>query len=289
MDGVIIVNKEKDYTSRDVVNIISKKFNIKKVGHTGTLDPLATGVLVICLGKMTKLVEIITSYSKEYEAEIILGTCTDTYDITGTILKEEKAIKTEEEIKEALKHFTKTYNQEVPIYSAVKVNGKKLYEYAREGKEVILPKKEVTIHLLELIENIKYEKDKTIFKIKCNVSKGTYIRSLIRDIANHLSTVGTMSKLERTTQGNFSIKDSYTLEQIKNNDYKFIDINRVLNKYKKITADEYLKNRIKNGSILENRYKEKIILFEDENKKPLALYKVYNKDNTKIKPYKMLC
>jgi tRNA pseudouridine 55 synthase len=288
MDGILIINKEKDYTSRDVVNIISKKFNTKKVGHTGTLDPLATGVLVICLGKMTKLVEIITSYSKEYEAEIMLGIETDTGDITGKILKEEKVTKTESEIKEVLDKFVKTYNQEVPIYSAVKVKGRKLYEYARENKEVVLPKKEVTIHTLELIDNVVYENDKTIFKIKCSVSKGTYIRSLIKDISLSLNTIGTMSNLKRTKQGEFLLSDSYTLKQIENDEYNFVDINKIFGKYKKVIVDEYVEGRIKNGSILENRYDETIILFENEKGEKLALYKVYDKDETKIKPYKML-
>lgn len=130
---ILIVNKEKDYTSRDVVNIISKKLNTKKVGHTGTLDPMATGVLVICVDEATKLVEILQAHTKEYIAEITLGLDTDTLDITGNILKEENVNFNKEEIIKALNNLKGFYNQQVPIYSAVKIDGKKLYQYARNN------------------------------------------------------------------------------------------------------------------------------------------------------------
>lgn len=287
MNGIILINKEKDYTSRDVVNIVSKELKTKKVGHTGTLDPLATGVLVLCVGSTTKLVEIITSEDKEYIAEVILGTMTDTYDITGNVLEEKVSIFTKEEVESVLKQMVGKYNQEVPIYSAVKVNGKKLYEYARENKEVILPKKEVTINSIQLLE-ITNDSNKTIFKMKCTVSKGTYIRSLIVDIAKKLNTIGTMSNLVRTRQGNFNIEDCYSIDDIRNNNYKLLDINNYLDKYYTVIVDEYIENKIKNGSILENRYNEEIILFKNKNSTSLALYKVYDKDSTKIKPWKML-
>ena len=166
MNGILLVNKEKNYTSRDIVNIVSKKLKTRKVGHTGTLDPLATGVLVLCIGNATKLVEILTSTEKEYEAEIILGIKTDTLDITGNILKEENTFKTKEEIESVLQKMTKKYEQTVPIYSAVKINGKKLYEYARNNEEIELPKRMVEIKKLELINDIKYIEGKTIFKIR---------------------------------------------------------------------------------------------------------------------------
>lgn len=287
MDGLLIVNKEKGFTSRDVVNIVSKKLNIKKIGHTGTLDPLATGVLVLCIGKATSFVEIVTSLEKEYIASITLGVQTDTFDIEGNILKEENAIFTKEEIEKALKSFPSEYMQEVPIYSAVKVGGKKLYEYARNNEKVELPKRKVNIYNLELLE---YEiiNNKTTFKIKTKVSKGTYIRSLIKDIAASLGTIGTMTDLVRTKQGEYCIEDSYSLEDIKNNKYKIIGISKILDKYPKIEVDNYLENKIKNGNILENRYNSLPVLFINKNKIPLALYKEYDKDKTKIKPFKML-
>ena len=288
MNGIILVNKEKDYTSRDIVNILGKIFNTKKIGHTGTLDPLATGVLVICIGNATTISEVLTSHEKEYIASIILGIETDTLDMTGNIINEKESIIDESSIDSVLKSFIGTYNQEVPKYSAVKVDGKKLYEYARNNEEVILPKKEVTINNIERISNIKYENGKTIFDIKCTVSKGTYIRSLIRDIGKKLNTYGCMASLCRTRQGKFKIEDSYTIDEIKNNKYQVIDLNKALDNFYKVKVDNYLERKILNGQILENRYEKDTILFINSKNEVLALYKVYDKDKSKIKPWKML-
>lgn len=287
MDGLLLINKEKGYTSRDVVNIVCKYLKTKKIGHTGTLDPLATGVLVLCIGKATTFVEIVTSLEKEYIASITLGLQTDTLDIEGNILKEEKAIFTKDEIEEVLENFPNEYMQEVPVYSAVKVGGKKLYEYARNNENVTLPKRRVNIYSLELLD-YKIDNDKTVFKIKTRVSKGTYIRSLINDIASKLDTIGIMTDLVRTKQGNFYIEETYKLEDIKNGNYKIIGIDKILDKYPKIEVDDYLEKKIKNGNILENRYDSLPILFVNKTNNPLALYKEYEKDKTKIKPFKML-
>lgn len=286
MNGILLVNKEKNYTSRDIVNIVSKKLKTRKVGHTGTLDPLATGVLVLCIGNATKLVEILTSTEKEYEAEIILGIKTDTLDITGNILKEENTFKTKEEIESVLQKMTKKYEQTVPIYSAVKINGKKLYEYARNNEEIELPKRMVEIKKLELINDIKYIEGKTIFKIRTLVSKGTYIRSLIEDIASNLNTIGTMKNLNRTKQGIFNLKECYTLDEIENDKYKLIEIDEVLKDFYTITVDLDLEKKIKNGCILNNIYNKDYIVFKKDNK-VIAIYTIYDKDKTKIKPYKM--
>ena len=288
MNGIILVNKEKNYTSRDVVNILGKLFNTKKIGHTGTLDPLATGVLVICIGNATTVSEVLTSHEKEYIASIILGIETDTLDITGNVIHEKEAIIDKSLIDKVLSSFIGTYNQEVPKYSAVKVDGKKLYEYARNNEEVVLPKKEVTINNIERISNIKYENGKTIFDIKCKVSKGTYIRSLIRDIGKKLNTYGCMASLCRTRQGNFKIEDCYTIDEIKNNKYQVIDLNKALDNFYKVKIDNYLEKKILNGQILDNRYETDTILFINSKDEVLALYKVYDKDKSKIKPWKML-
>lgn len=288
MDGIIIVNKEECYTSRDIVNIVSKNLKTKKVGHTGTLDPLATGVLVICVGKATKLVEIITSNDKEYIATIKLGIKTDTLDITGNVLKEENVHISKRQIINALDKMTGEYEQEVPIYSAVKIKGKKLYEYARNGEKVVLPKRKVNIKELELIDDINYDNNKTSFKIKCLVSKGTYIRSLIRDIAECLNTIGCMETLIRTKQGNFDINDAVSLDQIEKGNYKLYDISEVLTDLYTVVVDDYLEKKIKNGSILQNRYDKEIILFKNQNNRLLAIYKIYEKDRHMIKPWKML-
>ena len=177
--------------------------------------------------------------------------------------------------------------QEVPIYSAVKVNGMKLYEYARNNMNVTLPKKEVDIKEIELISDIRYENNKIIFKFRCLVSKGTYIRSLIRDIALKLNTVGIMSNLKRTKQGNFNIENSYTLNDIKNGNFKLIPINECLSNLFTCKVDDYLENKIKNGQLLENRYDSEKILFVNQNDEVLAIYEVYEKDSNKIKPWKM--
>ena len=211
MSGIIIVDKPKDYTSRDIVNIISRELHEKSVGHTGTLDPLATGVLVVCIGKYTKLVDRLTSLNKEYIAEIKLGVETDTLDITGNILKKEEVSVTKEQILKVFSKFIGEYQMEVPLYSAIKVNGKKLYEYARNGEEVKLPIKKVHIYELELLS---YQSD--IITFRCKVEKGTYIRSLIRDITKSLGVVGTMNNLVRIKQGNFKIEEACSLEDICN-------------------------------------------------------------------------
>ena len=273
--GIIVINKPKDLTSRDVVNIISKNLNIKKVGHNGTLDPLATGVLVICFGKYTKLNNLLTSHEKEYIAEVTLGLETDTLDITGKILNKNTPHITKEEIIKALKNFEKTYNQEVPKYSAVKVSGKKLYEYAREGKEVILPKKEVTIYQNELLS---FTENKFTFKTK--VSKGTYIRSLIRDILASLNETGTMSNLKRTKQGIFKLEDSYPLDDIKQGNFKVLKVKDVLN-IPKIIAEDNLKKQIINGAKIKGTYPNEV-LFLDKEGNELAIYEK-NDEHLKLK------
>lgn len=273
--GIIVINKPKDLTSRDVVNIISENLNIKKVGHNGTLDPLATGVLVICFGKYTKLNDLLTSHEKEYIAEVTLGLETDTLDITGKILNKNTPHITKEEIINALKNFEKTYNQEVPKYSAVKVSGKKLYEYAREGKEVILPKKEVTIYQNELLS---FTENKFTFKTK--VSKGTYIRSLIRDILASLNETGTMSNLKRTKQGIFKLEDSYTLDDIKQGNFKVLKVKDILN-IPKIIAEDNLKKQIINGAKIKGTYPNEV-LFLDKEGNELAIYEK-NDEHLKLK------
>ena len=287
MNGIILVNKPYGYTSRDVVNILCKKFKTKRIGHTGTLDPIATGVLILCIGSATKLVEALTSDDKEYIATVELGTLTDTLDNTGNVIKEEKTNVNVNQIKKALEKMQGVYEQEVPIYSAVKINGKKLYEYAREGINVDLPKRMVNIKSLELINNIKYENNKTTFQIRCHVSKGTYIRSLVNDIAHELGTVGTMTSLNRVKQGIFNISDSYTLEDIENDNYKLLSIKEALSNVKQVIVSGEELFKIKNGTRLENIYHSDKVLFLDEFNNEIALYKTLDNDDKILKVYKM--
>ena len=281
MDGVILINKPKGITSRDVVNEVCKILKTKKVGHTGTLDPIASGVLVVCVGKATKLVDIITSANKEYVATVKLGLLTDTLDLDGEVLKKEKVTIRKEELINVLNSFLGKYEQEVPIYSAVKVNGKKLYEYAREGKKVNLPKRMVEIKKIELI-NLTNEE----YKFKVLVSKGTYIRSLIYDINRKLNVIGVMSDLVRTKQGIFNIDDAYTLEDIKTGNYKMYTITDVLKNDNCVVINDKLFNSIKNGCIIDNIYGKEVVTFIYDNK-VVSIYKTYDKDKTKLKPFKM--
>ena len=286
MNGIIVIDKPKDYTSRDIVNIVSKKLNTKKVGHTGTLDPLATGVLVLPIGRALKVSELLTSNTKEYIAEVILGYETDMLDITGTEIKRNIPSVTKEELLKVLKSYIGKYNQEVPLYSAVKVGGRKLYEYARSGTSVIPPSKEVEVYSLELISDLKHIKGAVEFTIKCEVSKGTYIRSLIRDIAYSLNTYGTMKNLIRTRQGIFTLKDAYTLKDIEENNYKLLSIKECLPNIKTTVIEEPLLTKVKNGMVLDKFFEENMSLLLDKEGKEIAIY-IASGDN-KVKPYKMI-
>ena len=281
MDGIIVINKPKGITSREVVNKVCKLLNTKKVGHTGTLDPIATGVLVLCVGKATKLVETLTSNDKEYVATVKLGILTDTLDTDGTIIEKKQASLDKNELENVLKSFIGMYNQEVPIYSAVKINGKKLYEYAREKKEVMLPKRMVEIKDIKLLElNNNY------YKFKVSVSKGTYIRSLIKDINKKLGILGVMSDLIRTRQGKFLINDSYSLEDMENNNYNVLTITDVLKDENCAIIDSTLFKKVKNGAIINNKYNTDMVTFIYKDS-VIAIYKTYDKDKNKMKPYKM--
>ncbi len=285
MNGIIIVNKPLGYTSRDVVNTICKEFETKKVGHTGTLDPNASGVLIICLGKALKMIEFLDEDDKEYIADVILGIETDTLDLdkNATILRDEKVDISDELIINVINSFKGKYLQEVPKYSAVKVNGRKLYEYARNNIDVELPKKEVTIKDI-CVSNIERENDKILFKLKCTVSKGTYIRSLIRDIGNKLNIPAVMKSLVRTRIGNFRIDDSYTLDDIKNKQYKLINILDAFPNIKRVKVDKEMIKKITNGMILDRFFDDDRAFILNDNNELLALYE--NVDN-KSRPYKM--
>lgn len=281
MDGIIVINKPKGITSREVVNKVCKLLNTKKVGHTGTLDPIATGVLVLCVGKATKLVETLTSNDKEYVATVKLGILTDTLDTDGTIIEKKCVNLDKDKLVNVLNSFIGTYNQEVPIYSAVKINGKKLYEYARAKKEVTIPKRMVEIKKIKLME---FGND--YYKFKVTVSKGTYIRSLIKDINDKLGVIGVMSDLVRTKQGKFSINNSYTLENMENNNYNVLTITDVLKDENCVIISNTLFEKVKNGALINNEYNTSMVTFI-YNDSVIAIYKIYDKDKSKLKPYKM--
>ena len=270
---VLYINKPKGVTSFDVVNSISKSFGIKRVGHTGTLDPLATGVLIVTVGTACKVVELLTSRDKEYIADVELGYLTDTLDIEGKVL-ERKDVPENINIEEVLNSFKKTYLQEVPIYSAVKVNGKKLYEYARNNIEVELPKKEVTIKEIELLEE-----NNNSFKFRCLVTKGCYIRSLIKDICDSLNTLGTMTNLVRTKQGDISIEETNDIDS----EFTLHSIIDSL-KYDTIIVDGLLEKKISNGMKINNDFnvRDKVIFINKSNK----LLGIYEVENNSLKVWK---
>lgn len=214
MDGIIIINKEQGYTSNDVVQIIKKTFN-EKVGHTGTLDPMATGVLPILIGKGTLLSKYLINHDKIYVATLKLGIKTDTGDITGDVTQEKEVDEKyldDENVREVLEKIKGEQEQVPPMYSAIKVNGKKLYEYARKGLSIDISPRKINIYSTEVL-NIDKEKKEIQFRVSC--SKGTYIRTLCEDIAEKLGTIGTMSSLNREKVGDFEIEQAIKLEEIK--------------------------------------------------------------------------
>jgi len=209
MDGAVIVNKEKDFTSFDVVAKARGIFGTRKIGHTGTLDPQAEGVLVLCLGKATAACELLADHDKEYEAVMLLGRTTDTEDVWGRTLAEREVRVTPEEIEAACARFRGEILQVPPAFSALKVNGKRSYDLAREGKAVKLEPRKITVHELEIL---RIDLPEVTFRVRC--SKGSYIRSLCRDIGEALGCGACMSGLVRTRVGEFGIADARTLGQL---------------------------------------------------------------------------
>lgn len=211
INGIVNIYKEKGYTSHDVVAVLRKVVGQKKIGHTGTLDPDATGVLPVCLGRATKVCELLTDHDKTYEALLLLGKTTDTQDISGEVLEERgPGNLTEEEVRSCIKSFIGEYDQIPPMYSALKVNGKKLYELAREGKTVERKSRKVQIHGIRILEmNLPH------VRMEVDCSKGTYIRTLCHDIGEKLQVGGCMEELERTKVGRFLKEDAVTLDEVR--------------------------------------------------------------------------
>ena len=211
INGIVNIYKEKGYTSHDVVAVLRKVVGQKKIGHTGTLDPDATGVLPVCLGRATKVCELLTDHDKTYEALLLLGKTTDTQDISGEVLEEkDPGNLAEEKVRSCIESFIGEYDQIPPMYSALKVNGKKLYELAREGKTVERKSRKVQIHGIRILEmNLPH------VRMEVDCSKGTYIRTLCHDIGEKLQVGGCMEELERTKVGRFLKEDAVTLDEVR--------------------------------------------------------------------------
>lgn len=212
MNGIILIDKPQDWTSHDVVGKLRRLLREKRIGHSGTLDPMATGLLVVFVGRATRAVEFAESDEKQYVAGLRLGMETDTQDITGMVLRETPCTVTEEELREVLPRFKGEIEQIPPMYSALKVNGQKLYDIARKGGEVKRKPRRITIHKLEIGDNSHLDAGDFCLDVTC--SKGTYIRTLCRDIGEALEVGGTMSSLRRIRAGGFHLRDAVTIEQV---------------------------------------------------------------------------
>ncbi|BEO91359.1 tRNA pseudouridine(55) synthase TruB [Fusobacterium nucleatum] len=285
MEGIIVVNKPKGITSFDVIRKLKKILKTKKIGHTGTLDPLATGVMLMCVGKATKLASDLEAKDKVYIADFDIGYATDTYDIEGKKIAENIIEISKENLEQSIKKFIGNIKQVPPMYSAIKIDGNKLYHLARKGIEVERPERDVTIEYINLLD---FKDNKA--KIKTKVSKGCYIRSLIYDIGQDLGTYATMTALQRKQVGDYSLEISYSLEQIEemvlNNDFKFLKTIEEIFSYDKYNLEtEKELTLYKNGNtvkIKENLENKKYrIYFQDEF---IGLANVEN--NNLLKGYK---
>ena len=285
MEGIIIVNKPKGITSFDVIRKLKKILKTKKIGHTGTLDPLATGLMLICIGKATKLASDLEAKAKVYIANFDIGYATDTYDIEGKKIVENIINVSKEDLEQSIKKFIGNIKQVPPMYSAIKIDGNKLYHLARKGIEVERPERDVTIEYINLLD---FKDNKA--KIETKVSKGCYIRSLIFDIGQDLGTYATMTALQRKQVGDYSLEESYSLEQIEemvlNNDFKFLKTVEEIFSYDKYSLQtEKELTLYKNGNtvkIKENLENKKYrIYFQDEF---IGLANVEN--NNLLKGYK---
>lgn len=267
-NGILNIDKPQCITSHDVVDAIKKIFPDKKVGHTGTLDPLATGVLPICIGEATKLSDNLTSEIKKYSVKMLLGVETDTYDITGRIVFASILDKDEIYIKERIKRFIGKQQQLPPKYSAIKVEGKKLYQYARENQDVEIKPREIEIFSIDNIK-VDIESKEVAFDVVC--SKGTYIRSLVNDIGKKIGCGATMTELRRTQTGNFKIEDSIPLYDFLKLDYmdmidKIISIEDYFEENKKITLSDDELGRFLNGVKLEVQSSDQIVRVYNKGK-----------------------
>jgi tRNA pseudouridine55 synthase len=269
MDGIFLIDKPENISSFDVIRILKKKLNIDKIGHAGTLDPFASGLLVILVGKATKLSDILIQEDKIYETTFSFGIHTNTYDKTGTILHQNDVIPEIEDIKEAL-HQMSSYEQEPPMFSALKVNGKKLYELARQDITIEREKRHVDIYSCDITSYIYPD-----ISMSLQVSKGTYIRSIAVDLARSLNTFAHVKTLRRLKSGIFSIENSKNLDTLTPNN--LIPLETLLSTYPKIVVSDYIVSKIKDGLTLDQRQYNEHHMFVVCNQKGdmVALYKPF--------------
>lgn len=260
MDGVIVINKPKGYTAHDIVGILRKKLNIKQIGHAGTLDPNATGVLPILVGKATKISKYLIEHDKTYVAKLKLGEKRTTGDSEGEVVERMPVEQYDmEQVKTILSSFIGKQEQVPPIYSAIKVEGKKLYEYARAGQDVEIKKRNIEIYNIELID---LENDEITFEVSC--SKGTYIRTLCEDIAVKLGTVGYMKELNRTRVNDFTLNDTVKIDDDINN-ARIFTIEEIFKNSLNIILNDKELQAFLNGVKLERKFNDCVVKIYDRN------------------------
>ncbi|NGP44086.1 tRNA pseudouridine(55) synthase TruB [Bacillaceae bacterium SIJ1] len=294
MDGILLLHKPAGITSRQCVSKVQRLLQTKKAGHTGTLDPGVTGVLTICLGKATKVVEYLTESDKAYQAVIALGTSTTTEDAEGEIVEKVELTKSqvnEMNIMSTLERFKGSMTQIPPLYSAVKVKGKRLYEYARQGIEVERPKRNIVIKDIELVEPL-YDKDgQWMFTIDVTCSKGTYIRTLATDIGRALGVPAHMHSLIRTRSGPFLLQDCVTFATIEKGDYELTPLTKALEAWPVFVPSANLAEKIRNGAVLSKdllpSFQERLIV-EAESQEWIAIYRHHSEKEGMVKPEKII-
>ncbi len=291
INGIINVYKEKGFTSFDVVAKMRGIFHQRKIGHTGTLDPDAEGVLPVCLGKATKVCDLLTDKDKEYEAVLLLGIATDTEDITGHVLQTAEVAVAKEQVEEVISSFIGTYEQVPPMYSALKVQGQKLCDLARKGITIERKSRTVTIYDIEILE---YNLPEVRMRVHC--SKGTYIRTLCKDIGEKLGCFGCMKSLLRTRVSDFSIKSAHKLSELENIDVTeiLLPVDTVFLQYPKAVVNKEADKLLRNGNRIPEQFiynmqedfcKEQIRIYS-ENKEFIGLYS-YQKDMKDFKPIRI--
>ena len=266
MDGILLLNKEIGYSSFQYINKAKRIINASKVGHSGTLDPFASGLLIVTVNKATKVNQFIESLSKEYIATLKLGIKTDTLDLEGNVIdRKEVPILNEELIINTLNKFKGKIKQIPPMYSAIKVDGKRLYDLARVGIEIERKEREIEIYDIELLS---FSNDEISFRVSC--SKGTYIRTLGEQISEELNTYGHLISLTRTKGGNFKVEDAYKLDELDN--FKLIDTIEALSHFKKLKLNDEMIQRVKNGHKLKFNIEEDEVLIVDKDNIIIAIY-----------------
>ncbi|WP_246589497.1 tRNA pseudouridine(55) synthase TruB [Desertibacillus haloalkaliphilus] len=294
--GILPLYKPKGVTSHDCVAKVRKILKTKKVGHTGTLDPDVTGVLPICIGRATKIAEYMTDYPKTYEGEVTLGFSTTTEDASGECVEQKRVdrVITKNEVEKVIKRFVGEIKQIPPMYSAVKVKGKRLYEYAREGKHVDRPVRMITIHELTLLGDIKQTEQTVSFRFRVHCSKGTYVRTLAVDIGKELGYPAHMSDLIRTESGPFMLKQCLTLEQLTEQaqaeDVELLSIEQAVSHFTRVTVDPTIETKVRNGMVLPQfkGIEEKRVSVYNESGECLAIYQQHPTKKGFIKPEKII-